>query len=205
MITIVVATHNPAKLEELKFGMKSLVKKSVELLTLSDLNILDEPKEAGETFEENALIKAQFYSKLSGLPTVSDDGGIAIEDLGGEPGVKSRMWLGREASDEELINYTLERLKGFSKNKRKAYFETCVCFYDPQAKKHFLEKERIYGYISEKISKRRIRGYPFRSLFVVDEFDKYYDELTPQEHKKINHRLKAVRRLVQKIATHLLK
>lgn len=202
---VLIATHNPAKFAELKKGLSPLEQKGVEIVSLKDLEIETEPKETGRTFEENALTKAKFYSKLCSLPTISDDGGLGIESLDGEPGVKSRMWLGREASDEELIEYTLERLKDLSKAKRGGYFETAVCFYDPQTGTHFIEKERIRGYFAEKPSPRRIKGYPFRSLFVIDRLNKYYDELTADEHEKVNHRLKAVRRLVQKITTHLLK
>ncbi len=202
---ILVATHNPAKLHELKLGLGSLKRKGAEIVSLKDLKIDAEPEETGKSFEENAKIKAKFYASLTKLLIIADDGGIAIESLNGEPGVKSRMWLDREASDEELINYTLKRLKGFPKEKRQAYFETCVCFYDLKKDKYLLEKERIYGYMNNVTSKRRVRGYPFRSLFIVGEFKKYYDELTSEEHEKINHRLKAARRLSEKIASYLLK
>ncbi len=205
MKRLLLATHNPAKVHELKIGLKPLEKAGIEFVSLADLGIKDQPEETGTTFEENALLKAEFYANLARLPVVADDGGIAIESLDGEPGVKSRMWLGREASDEELINYTLKRLQGYPKAKRKAYFETCVLFYDPKTQASFFEKERLYGYITDKTSPKRIKGYPFRSLFIVlDLNNKYYDELTQEEHAKINHRLKAVKRLMQKIKPYLL-
>ncbi len=201
---ILVATHNPAKLQEIKLGLKPLENKGLKIVSLNDLNIKTEPEETGRTFEKNATIKAKYYANLTSLPTISDDGGIAIEALGGEPGVRSRMWLGHPASDEELITYTLKRLAGLPKQKRKGYFETCVCFYEPQTKQVFLEKERVYGYFSHKTSSRRVKGYPFRSLFIVDELNKYYDELTQEEQFQINHRLKAVKQLVKKIELYLL-
>ncbi len=204
MKKLLVATHNPGKLEELKLGLESLKQSGVKIVSLDDLGIKEEPDEPGKTFEENALLKAKFYAGLTNLPTLADDGGLGIDILNGEPGVKSRMWLGREATDEELINYTLKRLAAIPKEERTGYFETCVCFFDPQTKTIFLAKERIYGYFTDKPSVRRIKGYPFRSLFIVKESDKYYDELTEEEHQKINHRLKAVKRLVKKIKPFLL-
>lgn len=201
---ILVATHNSGKLQEIKLGLKPLQAKGIKLLSLNDLSIKTEPEETGKTFEENALIKAKYYANLTSLPTISDDGGVAIESLNGEPGVKSRMWLGRPASDEELITYTLKRLKGLPKEKRKGYFETCVCFYNLKTRQAFLEKARVYGYFTHKTSSRRVKGYPFRSLFIIDELDKYYDELSVEEHARINHRLKAVKRLVKKISSYLL-
>lgn len=204
MKKILIATHNPGKLQEIKFALEPLIKKGINILSLADLNISQEPEETGKTFEENVMLKAKYYAGLTGLLVVCDDGGIAIEALSGEPGVRSRMWLGRKASDEELIKHTLKKLKGLPQRKRKAYFETCVLFFDPKNKRSFLEKERVYGYIATNPHKKRIRGFPFRALFVVSGLNKYYDELTYEEHKKINHRLKATRRLSKKITSYLL-
>jgi len=202
---LLIATHNPGKLSELKEGLAPLAQAGIKLISLKEVGITEEPDEIGASFRENALLKAKFYANLAHLPTISDDGGISIEALNGEPGVKSRLWLGREASDEELIDYTLERLKNFpKKDQRRAYFETCVVFYDPKTNQSFSEKERIYGYITDKSSSKRIKGYPFRSIFIVNKLNKYYDELTDKEHRQINHRLQAVKRLVQNLKPFLL-
>lgn len=202
VMKILVATHNPGKLGELREGLSSL-KKDFEVIALSDLGITQEPVENGQTFEENARIKAQFYANLTGLPTVSDDGGLIIEALNGEPGVHTKMWLGRIASDQELIDYTLERLKG--KSNRKAYFETCLYFFNPKSRSEIVETEKIKGHISETPHSKIIPGYPYRSVFIADGLDKYYLELTPEEHDKINHRIIATKRLAEKISSHLLK
>lgn len=223
MKKLLLATHNQAKLEELKLGVKELVKKGVKALTLNDLKITQNTQESGKTFCENAQIKAKFYGDLTGLPTIADDGGLIIPHLNNEPGVKSRRWLGYEATDEELIAYTFQRLQGVQKNKRKAFLQTCLCFYFPSIviptkagiyiDSRFCgndngiiicQQEKIKGYIAEKPSGRPTFGYPFRALFIVDKFNKYYDELTEEEHLKINHRLKALKRLIKKIEKYLL-
>ncbi len=200
MFKILIATHNPAKLKDMEIGLADL---AVETVSLTDLRIDDEPVENGETFMENARIKARYYGNKTGLPTLSDDGGLIIEALGGEPGINTKMWLGRNATDKELIDYTLQRLQGIAN--RKAYFEICLFFYDPQTSIEINEVGTIRGRLAKKPHSKIVHGYPYRSVFIVNELNKYYLELTDEEHQKINHRLKALKRLSQKITTHLLK
>lgn len=195
---ILIGTKNSAKIEEFKKGLKNYLQE-IKILVLTDLGINEEPEEIGETFEENAVLKAKFYAQNLNLPTIADDGGLIIPILNNEPGVKSKRWLGYEASDEELIEYTLKKMSEYKNEERKAYLETTVVFYEPNTEKLILEKEKIEGYIAYQPSSKRISGYPFRSLFVVKEFNKYYDELTEEEHFQINHRLKALKRLVEKL------
>lgn len=214
MKKILIATSNPAKLEEIKKGLKTLKKDKIEILTLSDVGVENKPEETGKTFCQNAKIKAKFYGDLTNLPTMADDGGLIIPYLNNEPGVKSRRWLGYEATDEELINYTLKKLHNVPQKNRLAYLQTCVCFYLPkslmvlsftrpqQKQNHnffICQQEKIKGYIAEKPSKKPTNGYPFRALFIVEKFKKYYDELTDEEHQKINHRLKAIKKLIPKL------
>lgn len=203
MKKILIATTNPGKLQEIKSCLLPLMEKGIKILTLFDLKIKTKPEEIGATFKENAKIKARFYGDLTQLPTIADDGGLIIPYLNNEPGVRSRRWLGYEASDEELIQYTLKRLNHLPPSKRKAYLETCVCFYHPQKNIFFFQQEKIDGFIAEKPNPKRIPGYPFRALFIVNRYQKYYDELTEKEHKKINHRLKAIKILTQKILGYL--
>lgn len=200
----VIATHNPAKFEELEKGLQPLANKGIRFLSLHNLHIVQEPEEIGKTFQENSLLKARFYGELCGHPTISDDGGLTINVLYGEPGVKSRRWIGYEAQDEELISFTLQKLQGVPKEKRTAYLRTNICFYDPKTGVSFQEEESIKGYIAEKPINKLTKGYPFRDLFIVEQFNKYYGELTDQEHNKINHRFIALKRLVKKIEEYLV-
>lgn len=199
MKKILLATTNKAKLQELKLGIKELKKIGFKILTLNDVRVEKEPEETGKTFCENARIKARFYGKLTNLPTIADDGGLLIPYLNNEPGVKSRRWLGYEASDEELINHTLKSLHGINEDCRLAYLQTCLCYFEPNSNCYFCETEKIKGWIAQKTSGKPTDGYPFRALFIVQQFNKYYDELTEAEHNKINHRRKALKRLIKKI------
>ncbi len=205
MKALLLATHNPAKLEELKLGVKPLKDRGWKILTLNDVGVEENPEESGSSFLKNAEIKAKFYGQLTQLPTIADDGGLTVPYLGNEPGVRSRRWLGYEATDEELINHTLKHLRGVKRNDRRAFLQVCLCFFDPKTKIIIYEEEKIKGYITEKPSKKRVDGYPFRSLFIVEIFNKYYDDLTEKEHQQINHRLIAAKRLVKKIKEILIK
>lgn len=205
MIKLLIATHNKAKLGELLIGVEKLRQENIAILSLNDLSISKDPEETGKTFRDNSVLKAKYYGDLTGIPTIADDGGLLIDILNGEPGVKSKRWLGYDASDEELISYTLRRLEGLPVEKRTAKLETTLCFYIPQTHEIFCESEQIHGYIAQKQSGRPTDGYPYRSLFVVKRYGKYYDELTQIQHEDINHRLIALGRLVEKIKVHLLK
>ncbi len=205
MKQLLLATTNPGKLAELKKGLRPLMKAGFELVTLADYGISEDVEETGKTFSENSRLKAGYYGRLSGLPTVADDGGFVIEALNGEPGVKSKRWLGREATDDELIDYTLQRVRSLPKAERRAYLETHISFYDPRSDRYMSESASISGHIADKPTTKRIKGFPYRALLVVDKFGKYYDELTEAEHEIINHRLKALKRLVGKIKEHYAK
>lgn len=200
MKKILIASTNPGKIAEIKTGLQILKKQDIDILTLSDVTVGEgQPEETGKTFEENALIKAKFYAKLTGLPVLADDGGLVIPYLNNEPGVRSRRWLGYDASDQKLIDHTLLKLHGAKGKDRVAYLELCLCFYDPKTNKAIFEKEKIAGHISEEPTKKRVAGFPYRALMVIDRYNKFYDELTNQEHRQVNHRLIALNRLTKKI------
>ena len=200
MKKILIASTNPGKITELNTGLQILKKLGVDIITLSDVIVgEDQPEENGKTFQENAMIKAKFYAELTGLPVLADDGGLVIPYLNNEPGVRSKRWLGYDASDQELIDHTLKKLHGAKGKERTAYLEVCLCFYDPKAGKTIFEKEKIAGHISEEPTKKRVTGFPYRALLIVDKYNKFYDELTKEEHKQVNHRLIALKRLTKKI------
>lgn len=194
---IVIGSRNKAKVKEIEWALEELKNFGFLILNLDNFNIYETVEEKGNDFKDNAFIKAEFYFRKTGLPVITDDGGLIIPYLNNEPGVKSRRWLGYEASDEELITYTLERLKNARGNERLAYLTTTLCYYD--GKNLFFAEERIRGFIAPKPSEKRIEGYPYRALFIVEKFNKYYDELTEEEHLEVNHRLKALKHLKRQI------
>lgn len=199
MKKILIATHNKAKFLEIKKGLKKYLKVPIDIIELDDLKISSEPEESGKTFEENAKIKIQFYAQLTKLPIIADDAGLVIPFLNNEPGVKSRRWLGIKSTDDELIDHTLSHLRGEIWANRTAYLEVFLCFFNPKTSDINCVCEKIKGHIALKPSEKRTEGYPYRALFVVDKFNKYFDELTEEEHDEVNHRLKAIKKVVKKI------
>lgn len=202
MVKLLIATTNPAKFNEIKGGLRDI---SAEIVSLLDFREAQFIEETGHTFEENAELKAKGYGMQFNLPAIADDGGIEIDFLNGEPGVKSHRWLSldRESTDEELIIHTLDRLKGVAREKRGAQLRAVAAFYNPMSGKVFLESEAVRGYIIEEMPTEVIPGFPFRSLLFLPQFGKLYKDLTEEEHLQINHRLKALERLKPKIVAAL--
>lgn len=203
MTRVLIATKNLAKFAEIKSFLKDL---PIELVSLVDLDITESFEETGWTFEENAKAKASFFAQKSGLPTIADDGGIEIKALSGEPGIKSRRWLDgkTEATDEELINYTLARLKNVPLSKRQAQFRAVLAFVLPSGEVYTAEGV-IRGIIKQWPNQKRMEGYPYRSLFYLPKLKKYYleDELSEEEQKLYNHRYKAIQELIPIIEREL--
>jgi XTP/dITP diphosphohydrolase len=192
MNRLLIATTNPGKLGEIKEFLSDV---PLKLVGLKDVGITDAPDETGISFEENAIIKAKFYAKESGLPTLADDGGLEIDALGGEPGVKSHRWVygDRENTDEELIQYTLDRMKGVKDDNRGAQLRLVLALVLPDGAV-LKSEEKVRGVIPKKPSDARHAGFPYRSLLFLTEIHKFYnhDELTETETETYNHRKKAL-------------
>ena len=192
MKKLLIATSNPGKFAEIKRFLTDL---PLELVGLSDVGITDTVEETGTTFEENAVLKAKFYAKRSGLPTLADDGGFEIDALAGQPGVKSHRWIhgDRDDKDEELIQYALDRLKDVPDEKRGAQLRLVLALVLPSGEM-FTAEEKIRGIVARQASDFRHKGFPYRSLLFLPEIGKYYnhDELTATETETYNHRKKAL-------------
>lgn len=192
MKKLLIATNNPGKLKEYKELLKNL---PLKLVSLKDLGIKNKVNENAKTFEANAIKKAKFYLKLSGLPTLADDGGLEIDYLDGEPGIKSRRWPGYEATDEELIDFALKKLRGVPWRKRKAQFMVVIALAIP-GKKILTFAGKLRGIIITKPRGKLIPGYPFRSIFYLPKYGKSFGELNFKEEVKIGHRKKPMKKLI---------
>ncbi|MDE2591061.1 MAG: non-canonical purine NTP pyrophosphatase, partial [Patescibacteria group bacterium] len=169
-----------------------------------DVGITDEVEETGITYEENSRLKAITYAKLSGLPAVSDDGGLEIAALNGEPGVNSRYWAGLQGRDEDIIEKMITVAKELPDNNRQATFRTVITLALPDGQ-YWQVEGHIDGVIAKEPLLNILHGYPYRSFFYLPSIKKYYheSELTEQEEKEYNHRWKAVSKLKPLIKTHL--
>jgi XTP/dITP diphosphohydrolase len=179
---LLIATTNQAKVREYQRLLGDL---PIELIPAVDPPRVDE---TGATFEENALLKARAYAAWSGLPSLADDGGIEIDALGGEPSVRSARWLGREATDQELIDHTLERMRGVPPERRGAQMRV-VCALAEPAGHVTIGQGVIRGVIAEQPLPTRDPGFPFRSVFVPagGGFDQRLEALEPIRLRILTH------------------
>lgn len=200
MKPLFLATTNPGKLKEIETVYAD---SGISLKSLKDFPGITVPEETGATFEENAILKAKYYFEKTGLPTLADDGGLMVDALDGAPGVKSHRFLGYEASEVELAEAIIERLKGTPKEKRTARLGGTIAFWDGQ---HLIQSENfVEGYIIESLKKKPQPGFPYRSILIIPQFDKLYKDLTYDEHEEINHRRHNLYTLKPEILKHLSK
>lgn len=195
MKKLLIATRNPGKIAEISDFLSEL---PVKIVSLSDLKIKEEFEEKGKTYNENSQGKALFFSKISGVPAVADDGGIEIGALGGAPGVRSKRFFGKEgkeATDEEIIVNLRKTIKEIPPRIRDAKFVTVVSFALPDGRV-FSEKGEVEGILKEE-ELRLLEGYPYRSFFYLPKIKKYYheNELSDREKKLYNHRYRAIQKL----------
>jgi len=193
---VLLATTNRAKRREILAILADVPVRWQSLIDFADPPTVEE---TGETFEENAILKARAYASWSGLPTLADDGGLAIDSLGGEPGVKSRRWIdGREADDESLITYTMERLRDIPRERRGAHMLVVEALAVPGGQT-YTSTGVIDGVIALTPSPLRDPGFPFRSVFFLPQVDKFYGELTQAEHERFNHRREALQPIAARL------
>jgi XTP/dITP diphosphohydrolase len=192
MKKLLVATRNAGKLKEIFNFLSDL---PLQIVSLNDVGITEDVIENGKTYEENSRIKALFYAKKSGLPTIADDGGIEILALDGAPGIKSKRWLGKDSTEQDIIKHMVKVAKKLSNN-RKAFFKTVISFAMPTGAIWSINGE-VEGIIAEKPYLKLLKGYPYRSFFYLPKIKKYYheDQLTKEEQRMYNHRYKAIENL----------
>jgi len=195
---ILIATSNEGKLSEVQNALAGV---NCETVGLRGFDI-ESFEETGATFRANSLLKAQYYHAQTGLPTIADDSGLSVDYLGGEPGVKSRRWPGYEASDAELLDMLLSKLRGVPMEQRSAQFICAISFiYD--ARNRYTTDHATKGVILEKPILPLKNGIPWSSLFLASEVGKVYAQLTPEEKNKVSHRGKAVEKIKPFIIKHL--
>lgn len=186
---ILVATHNPGKIETYKTFFTS---QPIEFISLEDVGISDVAPEDFDTLEENSLAKATYYGDRAQVFTLADDAGLFVDALSGRPGVKSNS-LGD--SDDERMKKLLELMSAVPKEKRGAAFKDVITLYDPRTKKHRFFKGEDRGVILLQPVENVVAGFGYDPVFYSEEKDKAYAEMTHAEKFEVSHRGNALRKL----------
>ncbi len=192
---IVIATHNKGKLEEFR---QLLAPHGVEAVSAGELG-LPEPAETETTFAGNARIKAEAAMKASGLIAVSDDSGLCVEALGGEPGVHTADWAGPDRDWTRAMRLVEEKLQARhakTPDQRRADFvcTLCVCWPDGETR---LFEGRIHGHLVWP--PRGALGHGYDPMFVPLGGPRTFAELAPDEKNRISHRAAALEKLVREL------
>lgn len=182
---LVFATHNKHKANEIQ----KMVPEPFEIITLTDLNLLDEIPETGTTLQANALIKARHVHSLFGYNCFADDTGLEVEALNGEPGVYSARYAGPQKSDEANMNKLLQNLEG--KLNRNARFVTCICLFWLD-EMYVFEGEMKGTIITEKLG---TNGFGYDPVFMPEGYDITLAQMDMFSKNQISHRGKAFRKM----------
>ncbi len=194
MKRIVVASNNPGKLREIGTLLQGL---ALEAVPQGELGIA-EAEEPHDTFLENALAKARHASRASGLPALADDSGLCVEALGGEPGVHSAYFAGREGNREERDARNNEKLLRELRDDRRAYYACVIVLVRSASDPLPLIAQGIWrGEIAR--TPRGANGFGYDPLFFIPSLGKTAAQLDPAEKNRISHRGQALAQLLERL------
>ena len=183
---LLVATNNPHKLTEYRDILAGL---PVELVTLPDVGITADVPETGDTFEENAVQKAIAYARLSGLPVLADDSGLAVDALNGEPGIRSARWSGRETPYPERHRLLQRLLADVPWEQRTARFICVIAIAATPGGEVRTVEGVCEGFIARE--PRGAGGFGYDPMFYLPEHGCTMAELPDGVKNRISHRGRA--------------
>lgn len=189
---LLLGTKNPGKVKEAR-EILSFPGENLQILSFRERNFSD-VDESGETYSDNSLKKARCIRKETGLPVLSDDSGLEVFALNGDPGPRSARFAGPEATDEENLHLLLEKLKGV--DDRKARFVTVATLY-LSSEERYMTRGILQGSISREA--RGESGFGYDPIFVPEGFDKTLAQLGEEEKNKISHRRNALEKIRGKL------
>lgn len=187
---LLIGSANPDKARELVELMAGL---PWEVRSLKDYPAVEEPEETGTTFEENALLKARYYSAHFGVACVADDSGLEVDALEGAPGVYSARYAGDHCSYDDNNEKLLDALEGVPWHERTARFRCCAALVIPGESEVHVESGTVEGYISAIIEGDQ--GFGYDPLFVPRGEEITFGQMAPAEKHKISHRGRAFQQM----------
>ena len=194
---IVIATHNPGKLTELR---DLLAPFGIAAVSADELK-LPEPEETGSSFAENASIKARAVAQATGLPAFADDSGLSVEALNGEPGVYSARWAGADKNFGRAMQMIEDKLRALKTTNRRAQFVAALCLAWPDG-----HLEEFEGHVNGALvwPPRGDQGFGYDPMFLPDGSDRTFGEMSadekhglPPRGKGLSHRARAFVQLAQ--------
>ena len=189
MRKLFIASNNAHKISEIDDILKQNGVE-LELLCPKDMGHHEEPNENGETFEENAYIKARYYHDLFNLPTIADDSGICIDYFDGKPGIHSARFL-PEMDYPAKCEYLVDVMKDVTQ--RGAQFVDCLCYIDKNNEVHYYkgvnEGSIAYAPAGDK-------GFGYDPIFMIPEYNKTEAELGEEYKNVYSHRAKALKKWI---------
>lgn len=186
-----MATGNPGKIREIAALLEPL---GSEIVAQSAFGV-SSADETGDTFEANALIKARHAAAETGLPAIADDSGLAVDALGGRPGVYSARYAGPDADDDRNVDKLLAELDGVAD--RRAAFHCVACYVEPGDGVTVAVHGEWHGSI---LTERRGRGgFGYDPVFLDPDSGRASAELTPAEKNARSHRGKALKALAARL------
>jgi len=190
MKKILIGTHNGGKFREISFLISKNIKKiSPRLLKIKS------PKETGKTFRANSKLKAEYFSKFTNLPVISDDSGLCIQALKNKPGIYSARWAKKHRSFYKAMKYILKLIK--NKKNRKAKFVCSLTFIN--GRKKISVTGTILGSISKKIVGKK--GFGYDPIFIPRLQSATFGQMNQSKKILMDHRFIAFKKLKKKIKT----
>lgn len=184
---LVIATRNAGKLREVRSLVSDL---PVQLLSLTEFPETTEVEETGQTFAENAALKASVYATQTRRWTLADDSGLEVDALGGAPGVLSARYAGAGATDAERNALLLTELGRASDAERRARFVCVIAIADAEGRIQHLSTGVCEGRIA--LEPVGANGFGYDPLFIPDGYEQTFGQLSPEIKRGISHRARAL-------------
>lgn len=188
---LVFASNNKNKIAEIQ----SMLPESIEILSLEDINCLEDIPETADTIEGNAILKADYVTQKYGYDCFADDTGLEVTTLNGEPGVYSARYAGEQKNADDNMNKLLDALK--NEENRSAQFKTVITL-------NLNGKQYLFTGIAKgeiTLTKTGTNGFGYDPIFKPENFNKTFAELPLETKNTIGHRGKAVKQLIDFLTT----
>lgn len=189
---LLLATNNSKKLTEIRAILGELI--PGRILCAADFPDVEEPEETGTTFEENARLKADHYTRATGIPALADDSGLVVDSLDGRPGVYSARYA---STDAERIARLLREMEGVEPHQRTARFVCAICLALPDGT-YIEERGTLEGSIG--FSPKGTFGFGYDPVFLVRGTDNTLAEISAETKNEISHRGTALTALRKRLA-----